>query len=183
MCLLWASVNHKAHYSQVSNSLKIQWREARASLFQLFLLSTGLTRGTSLFSPVAFQQRTCTGEMSHKGSRHGSFWAVCFDARRVRVLKTTKGGWEHASRAPPGAALQTSSLPLRSVIKLQEPDLQSPSWICRPHRTTPESKSSLMEMNPHVKEILCRKAQPDAAVLGCSPAPHKTNTLSARLLK
>lgn len=60
-----------------------------------------------------------------------------------------------------GAAFHINSLPLRAVIKLQEPDLQSPyspgekshrPTLPRPHRTTCEGNGSLMEVKPHVKE-------------------------------
>lgn len=124
--------------------------------------------------------------------QHSSFWAGYFNPREVRMIKTTKRGQEYAKRALQGAAFQISTFPIRSVIKLQEADLQSPCSpgekshlhaLSRLHRRTREGNGSLVEVKTHVKENDSRKAHPDATVLACSFATHITNTLRSQLLK
>lgn len=149
-----------------------------------------------LFSPIAFQQCTGMGDVSHKSSQHSSFWGVYFNIRHMRMIKNpTKGEQEYAKRALQGAASQTSSFPLRSVIKLPEPDLQSPyspreksclHTLFRPHRKTREGNSSLMEVKPVTSNeqtaLDSSKVHPNCSP-GCSFAIHIMNTIRCQLLK
>lgn len=181
------------HIIHICQFFKKISREKHKQVFSNnFLLYTGLIGGSFLFSPIAIQQCTCMGEVSHKSNQHSSFWVGYFNTRKVRMIKPTKRGQEYAKRAIQAAAFQISTFPMRSLIKLQAADLQSPyppgekrylQALSRPHRRTHEGNSSLVEMKPHVEENDSRKAHPGATALACSFATHIINRHRSQPLK